>query len=97
MSSLSAKLLYRLELFIFALCVFFFLSYFTFNNVLYGDEREHVYASFLVLNGYVPYRDFFEHHHPLLWYIFSPIVALFLNNENIWYAIRTFSLFFDSD
>ena len=92
MRTALVKVLYRFELVAFALCVFSFLFYFTFHNVLYGDEREHVYASFLVLKGYVPYRDFFEHHHPLLWYIFSPVVAIFFNNENIWYAVRGFAL-----
>ena len=36
---------------------------------------------------------FFEHHHPLLWYLFSPILALFLNDANVWYAARIFVLF----
>lgn len=45
------------------------------------------------MKGYIPYRDFFEHHHPLLWYLFSPILALFLNDANVWYAARIFVLF----
>ena len=53
-----------------------------------SDEKEHLYASFLITKGFVPYRDFFEHHHPLLWYLFSPIVWLFSNSENVLYAMR---------
>lgn len=40
------------------------------------DEFEHVHAAWYVLQGDVPYRDFFEHHHPLLWYLLAPLVAL---------------------
>ena len=31
-----------------------------------GDELEHVHSAWHVLNGALPYVDFFEHHHPLL-------------------------------
>lgn len=88
----GVKSIYRAELMVLAFIVFSFLFYFAFSNVLNADEREHVYASFLVLKGYVPYRDFFEHHHGLLWYVFGPITALFLESGNIWYAVRAFSL-----
>lgn len=85
--------MYRLEIVFLAVLVLCFLFYFAFTNVLGADEREHIYATFLVLKGYIPYRDFFEHHHPLLWYLFSPILALFLNDANVWYAARIFVLF----
>ena len=38
-----------------------------------GDIQEHIYASYMVSQGEVPYRDFFEHHHPLLWYLMAPL------------------------
>ena len=41
-----------------------------------GDVMEHIHASYMVFSGKVPYRDFFQHHNPLLWYIFSPFVGL---------------------
>ena len=68
------------------------LCYFAFTNFLNGDEREHITATFYIYNGQIPYRDFFEHHHPLLWYVFLPILSLFSNSAYIWYAARTFSL-----
>jgi hypothetical protein len=46
------------------------------NRVLWDDEVEHIHASWYVLNGQVPYRDFFEHHHPLLWFLLAPLLAL---------------------
>ncbi|MBR5154112.1 MAG: glycosyltransferase family 39 protein [Alphaproteobacteria bacterium] len=55
------------------------------------DEFEHLHASFLVSQGKLPYRDFFEHHHPLLWYVSAPIVGLFFDNVAIFYIMRVFS------
>lgn len=48
-----------------------------------GDNIEHIHSSFLIANGSVPYRDFFQHHNPLLWYIFAPLVKFFQYNTTI--------------
>jgi len=61
---------------------FFFMVYYC------PDHAEHLHASWLVWQGEVPYRDFFEHHHPLLWYIAAPMVALFYKNVMIFYVAR---------
>ena len=52
------------------------------------DTYEHIHASWLVSTGLVPYRDFFEHHHPLLWYVLSPLVKWFYLDVNILYILR---------
>ena len=52
------------------------------------DLVEHIHASWLVSTGKVPYRDFFEHHNPLLWYLFAPITQLFYRQIEILYAAR---------
>jgi len=36
------------------------------------DEFEHLHASWLVASGHLPYRDFFEHHTPGLYYLLAP-------------------------
>jgi hypothetical protein len=46
------------------------------NRIFSEDEVEHIHVSWYVLNGQVPYRDFFEHHHPLFWYLLAPVLAL---------------------
>jgi hypothetical protein len=46
------------------------------NRVFWDDEIEHVHASWYVQNGQVPYRDFFEHHHPLLWFLLAPVISV---------------------
>jgi dolichyl-phosphate-mannose-protein mannosyltransferase len=39
------------------------------------DEFEHAHAAWCVANGLVPYRDFFEHHTPALYFAFAPLFA----------------------
>lgn len=38
------------------------------------DEFEHLHATFSVWRGEVPYRDFFEHHSPALYYLLAPLL-----------------------
>ena len=35
------------------------------------DEREHLHFAYLVYKNYIPYKDFYEHHMPLIWEVFS--------------------------
>ena len=42
----------------------------------------------VVWQGQVPYRDFFQHHNPLLWYLFAPVTQLFYRDTAIVYAAR---------
>lgn len=57
------------------------------------DGFEHLRMSWLVSQGYVPYRDFFEHHHPLLWYVYLPFTILLPHNIMlVFYFSRVFSL-----
>ncbi len=42
-----------------------------------NDEIEHVHSAWYVASGRVPFRDFFEHHHSLLWYVLAPLLSLF--------------------
>ena len=66
---------------------------FIFADTLNCDGFEHLRMSWLVGQGYVPYRDFFEHHNPLLWYVFAPIIK-FLPHDFmlILYVSKFFSL-----
>src|SRR5262245_17863208 len=40
------------------------------------DEIEFFRATDWVARGLVPYRDFWEHHTPLQWFVFAPAAAL---------------------
>ena len=57
-----------------------------------GDNIEHLNASWLIWQGYIPYKDFFQHHNPLLWYVFSPLVALLINNFSIFAIFNIISV-----
>jgi len=46
------------------------------TDTLGGDTLEHIHSSWLVYANFVPYEDFFQHHNPLLWYLFAPFVGL---------------------
>ncbi len=70
------------------------LYYTTFVRAILSDEQEHTYASFMIYRGFSPYKDFFEHHHPLMWYLFYPLMFLFHNDASIFIVERCFSLWF---
>jgi hypothetical protein len=40
------------------------------------DEFEHIHSAWYVANGYTPYSDFFQNHHPLLWYCMAPVLLV---------------------
>lgn len=52
------------------------------------DEAEHLHFSYLVFEKNIPYKDFWEHHMPLIWYLFSPINY----GSNFFYKILTAKL-----
>jgi hypothetical protein len=41
------------------------------------DEFEHLHASWLLSKGFLPYRDYFEHHTPALYFFLAPVFAFF--------------------
>ena len=45
-----------------------------------GDNVEHIHATWLIAQGKVPYKDFFQHHNPLLWYLFAPVIRMSFGN-----------------
>ena len=60
-----------------------------------ADDWEHLASAWFIFNGYIPYRDFFQHHNPLLWYFFAPFFSVFSNPLDIFYAGRiTAAVFF---
>lgn len=47
------------------------------------DEIEHLHSSWLVYKGNIPYKDFFEHHTPLLWYLLSPLFVILTDDTGV--------------
>lgn len=56
-----------------------------------GDDIEHIHSSWLVWQGKVPYKDFFQHHNPLLWYLFAPLTGFFAYNLTVLDIVRIIS------
>ena len=70
---ISKYVSYSLILYGFWICIWTVLTTETGN----GDNVEHIHSTWLVAHGKVPYRDFFQHHNPLIWYIFAPFIKFF--------------------
>jgi len=47
------------------------------NQKLDLDETEHIHSAWYVKEGFRPYTDFYQHHHPLIWYLAAPLVDVF--------------------
>lgn len=58
--------------------------YITFDN----DEIEAVHTAWKLIHDGVIYRDFFQHHHPLLYYLIKPIVQFFGETLTTLYVAR---------
>lgn len=57
-----------------------------------GDNIEHIHSSFMIAIGEVPYRDFFQHHNPLMWYLFVPVMKLFAYDSTVVEVVSLISL-----
>lgn len=65
---------------LFGLLVFMIL-FLSLNKEFSFDEIELVHTSWKILRGEKLYVDFFQHHHPLLYYLMVPVVSV--TGENI--------------
>ena len=55
------------------------------------DESEHLHCAWMVARGLVPFRDFWQHHSPLLWIILAPFFKLLKPTVFIFELSRIFS------
>ncbi len=63
-----------------------------FNALLFRDETEHLHAAWAVAQGQVPYRDFWQLHPPLLYYLMAPVFTLMGEDLRIIYVGRALML-----
>lgn len=77
-----------------AIILFAGLSFFKvfYSDGLFVDTLEHIRASYFIENGLLPYKDFFEHHNPLLWFMLAPLTKIFKRNLIIVDVVRTLSV-----
>lgn len=61
-------------IFVFVLLFIFWMSI---TRSFDRDENEHIHSAWYITKGAIPYKDFFQHHHPMLWYSTAPIILCF--------------------
>jgi hypothetical protein len=62
------------------------------------DEFEHLQLAWMISQGMLPYKEFFEHHTPLLHFLVAPWFAIFTDAHDLVYVVpvlfRVFSTVF---
>ncbi len=58
------------------------------------DEFEHVHSAWYLAQGCLPYQEFFQHHHPLLWLLIVPVLRLLGDGPDVLVAVRLLMLGF---
>lgn len=84
-----------LKLFLWAyLCLTAFAAIYVYGFIMLpnGDNVEHLHSAWLIWQGNIPYRDFFQHHNPLLWYVSMPLVAALINHIEIFSVFNAISI-----
>lgn len=58
------------------------------NRYFNIDEFQHLHYGWMLAHGYVPYRDFWDSHTPLLWVVLAPLAIVFDENPAYLFAGR---------
>ncbi|MFH0838868.1 MAG: hypothetical protein V1893_01620 [Candidatus Omnitrophota bacterium] len=57
------------------------------------DEIEHLHCTWMVYSGFVPFKDFWQHHAPIFWVILAPIFGILKPSVSVIALSRIFSAF----
>jgi hypothetical protein len=60
---------------------------------IHADENEHLHCVWMVSQGLVPFKDFWQHHSPFLWVILAPLFNMLKPTALIFVISRIFSAF----
>lgn len=58
------------------------------NHGIDPDESQHLHAAWLVSQGVVPYRDFWEHHPPIFYWLMAPALRWLPEGPAVYLATR---------
>jgi hypothetical protein len=58
------------------------------NRRIDPDESQHLHVSWLLSQGQIPYRDFWEHHLPFFQYAMAPLTAGLTDRPAVYFAAR---------
>ena len=59
------------------------------NRRIDPDESQHLHVAWLITEGQVPYRDFWEHHLPFFHYAMAPLAAWLTGRPEVYFAARS--------
>ena len=85
--------LWEVLVYILSIAIFVFNAHY----VSYPDEFVNLLGGRAILQGKIPYRDFFDHHLPLAWYLSSLFLMVSFNSFVIFrliWSLFSFGLFF---
>ena len=60
------------------------------------DEAEHLHCAWMVSQGLVPFKDFWQHHSPLIWVVLAPFFKILKPTIYIFEISRVFSFLVSS-
>jgi hypothetical protein len=72
------------------LCLFIFWAW---TAGIESDESEHLHCAWLVSRGLIPFKDFWQHHSPLLWAFMAPFIKVCKPSVFIFESSRLAALF----
>ncbi|MDD2702638.1 MAG: hypothetical protein PHC33_01350 [Candidatus Omnitrophica bacterium] len=52
------------------------------------DESEHLHCAWLVSRGLIPFKDFWQHHSPLIWVFMSPFIKICKSSVSVFELSR---------
>jgi hypothetical protein len=58
------------------------------NRRIDPDESQHLHVAWLITQGQVPYRDFWEHHLPFFHYVMAPLTVWLAERPAVYFAAR---------
>jgi hypothetical protein len=58
------------------------------------DEFEHIHSAWFILQGKIPYLDFYQSHNPALWYLLAPFIHFFGEGTAVLFIARSLMLLF---
>ena len=58
------------------------------NRRIDPDESQHLHVAWLITQGQVPYRDFWEHHLPFFHYAMAPLTLWLAERPAVYFAAR---------
>jgi hypothetical protein len=90
----AANRSYRSFLFLLAVILAFEVLMISLNRYFDHDEFEHIHSAWYVTINQFPYLDFFEQHHPLLWYLLAPFLSLLGNSTQTVTVLRILMFIF---